>query len=36
VDRDEAKRALVLMVGPFASRMDAWLLAEGVETGAEI
>ena len=36
VDRDEAERALVEMVGPFASRMDAWLLAEGVETGAEI
>jgi EAL domain-containing protein (putative c-di-GMP-specific phosphodiesterase class I) len=36
VDRDEAKRSLVAMLGTFASRMDAWLLAEGVETLAEL
>jgi EAL domain-containing protein (putative c-di-GMP-specific phosphodiesterase class I) len=36
VDRDEAKRALVEMVGTFASRIDAWLLGEGVETRAEL
>jgi EAL domain-containing protein (putative c-di-GMP-specific phosphodiesterase class I) len=36
VDRDESKRSLVVMLGTFASRMDAWLLAEGVETFAEL
>ena len=36
VDRDEAKRSLIEMLGAFASRMDAWLLAEGVETLAEL
>lgn len=36
VDRDEAKRALVEMLGTFASRVDAWVLAEGVETLAEL
>lgn len=36
VDRNEAKRSLVEMLGAFASRMDAWLLAEGVETQAEL
>ncbi len=35
IDRDEAKRALVEMLGIFASRIDAWVLAEGVETVAE-
>ncbi len=35
VDRDEAKVALLEMLGVFASRIDAWLLAEGVETEAE-
>ncbi|RYE93964.1 MAG: EAL domain-containing protein, partial [Myxococcales bacterium] len=35
IDRDEAKVALVEMLGVFASRIDAWLLAEGVETEAE-
>lgn len=35
IDADEAKVALVEMFGTFASRIDAWLLAEGVETGAE-
>ncbi len=36
VNRDEAKRSLVEMLGAFASRTDAWLLAEGVETLAEL
>ena len=35
VDRDEAKRALIEMLGSFASRTDAWILAEGIETAAE-
>jgi EAL domain-containing protein (putative c-di-GMP-specific phosphodiesterase class I) len=35
IDTDEAKRALVEMVGTFASRIDSWLLAEGIETAAE-
>jgi EAL domain-containing protein (putative c-di-GMP-specific phosphodiesterase class I) len=36
VDRDEAKRALVEMIGTLAGRLDAWLLAEGIETGEEL
>ncbi|GAB3555792.1 hypothetical protein GCM10027404_33190 [Arthrobacter tumbae] len=36
VDRDEAKRALIEMLGTFASRVDAWILAEGVETAEEL
>lgn len=36
LDRDEAKRALVEMIGTFASRLDAWLLAEGIETAEEL
>jgi len=36
VDRDEARRALVEMIGTFASRIDAWLLAEGVERVEEL
>lgn len=35
IDADEAKRSLVEMLGVFADRMDAWILAEGVERGAE-
>ncbi len=35
VDVDEAKASLVEMLGVFASRIDAWLLVEGVETVAE-
>jgi EAL domain-containing protein (putative c-di-GMP-specific phosphodiesterase class I) len=31
VDRDEAKRALISMLGTFASRVDAWILVERVE-----
>jgi EAL domain-containing protein (putative c-di-GMP-specific phosphodiesterase class I) len=36
VDRDGAKRALIEMLGTFASRVDAWLLAEGVERVEEL
>ncbi|MDJ0320846.1 EAL domain-containing protein [Pseudarthrobacter sp. PS3-L1] len=36
VDRDEAKRALIRMLGMFASQVDAWILAEGVETAQEL
>ncbi|WP_241985042.1 MULTISPECIES: EAL domain-containing protein [unclassified Cryobacterium] len=36
LDRDEAKLALVEMVGTFAGRVDAWLLGEGVETVEEL
>jgi EAL domain-containing protein (putative c-di-GMP-specific phosphodiesterase class I) len=36
LDRDEAKRALVEMLGTLAGRLDAWLLAEGIETGDEL
>lgn len=36
VDRDEAKRALIEMIGTFAGRVDAWLLAEGVERVDEL
>lgn len=36
VDQDEAKLALVEMVGVLSGRLDAWLLAEGIETAAEL
>lgn len=36
IDRDEAKRALIEMLGTFASRVDAWILAEGVERLEEL
>jgi EAL domain-containing protein (putative c-di-GMP-specific phosphodiesterase class I) len=36
VDRDEAKRVLVEMLGLYAGHLDAWILAEGVETLAEL
>lgn len=35
IDTDEAKRALVEMIGTFAGRTDAWVLAEGIETAEE-
>jgi EAL domain-containing protein (putative c-di-GMP-specific phosphodiesterase class I)/CBS domain-containing protein len=35
IDYDESKAAMVEMLGLFANRIDAWLLAEGVETLAE-
>ncbi|MGY1887098.1 EAL domain-containing protein [Blastococcus sp. SYSU DS0753] len=36
VDGDPVRMALVEMIGEFAGRIDAWLLAEGVETPAEL
>ena len=36
VDRDPAKSAVVEMLGFFASRIDAWVVTEGVETPAEL
>ncbi|MET3920310.1 EAL domain-containing protein [Arthrobacter sp. UYEF20] len=36
VDQDEAKRALVSMLGTFACHVDAWILAEGVERIEEL
>jgi EAL domain-containing protein (putative c-di-GMP-specific phosphodiesterase class I) len=36
IDTDEVKRALVQMLGEFASRLDAWVLAEGIETEGEL
>lgn len=35
IDRDGAKLALVEMLGVFADRIDAWVLAEGVERPEE-
>jgi EAL domain-containing protein (putative c-di-GMP-specific phosphodiesterase class I) len=35
IDTDEAKAALVEMMGVFANRIDAWILAEGIETMGE-
>jgi EAL domain-containing protein (putative c-di-GMP-specific phosphodiesterase class I) len=35
IDQDEAKAALAELLGEFAGRIDAWLLAEGVETWQE-
>ena len=36
VDADETRAAVVETLGIFASRVDAWLIAEGVETDAEL
>ena len=36
IDEDEVKTALVEMLGSFADRIDAWVLAEGVERMAEL
>ncbi|MEJ5945164.1 EAL domain-containing protein [Pseudokineococcus basanitobsidens] len=36
IHRDEAKLALAEMLGELAGRLDAWLLAEGVETWEEM
>ncbi|HET9957395.1 MAG TPA: EAL domain-containing protein [Polyangiaceae bacterium] len=36
VHEDDAKRALIQMLGELAGRLDAWLLAEGVETESEL
>jgi EAL domain-containing protein (putative c-di-GMP-specific phosphodiesterase class I)/antitoxin (DNA-binding transcriptional repressor) of toxin-antitoxin stability system len=35
-DRDPVKLALAQLLGEFGDRMDAWLLAEGVETWGEM
>lgn len=35
-DRDQVKLALAELLGEFAGRIDAWLLAEGVETWGEL
>ena len=36
IDTDPVKLALAEMVGAFTSRIDAWLLAEGIETPGEL
>ncbi|HET6337370.1 MAG TPA: EAL domain-containing protein [Polyangiales bacterium] len=36
VNTDEAKRATIEMLGELAERLDAWIIAEGVESGAEL
>jgi len=36
IDHDETKRALVEMIGRFAARVRAEVLAEGIEEGAEL
>ncbi|RBY93883.1 EAL domain-containing protein [Blastococcus sp. TBT05-19] len=36
VDSDPVRVALAEMVGEFAGKIDAWLLAEGIETPAEL
>ncbi|MFQ1001960.1 EAL domain-containing protein [Modestobacter sp. SSW1-42] len=35
-DTDDVKLAMAALLGEFGSRIDAWLLAEGVETWAEM
>lgn len=36
LDRDPVRRAAVRLLGDLAGQMDAWLLAEGVETRSEL
>jgi EAL domain-containing protein (putative c-di-GMP-specific phosphodiesterase class I) len=36
IDADETKAAVVEALGMFTSRLDSWLVAEGVETAAEL
>jgi EAL domain-containing protein (putative c-di-GMP-specific phosphodiesterase class I) len=36
LDQDPVKRALVEVIGDLAGRMDAWILAEGIETEDEL
>ena len=36
VDRSEAKRSAIEVTGRLASQLDAWILAEGVTTSAEL
>lgn len=35
-DRDEAQLAVLEMMGDFAGRVDAWIVAEGIERDAEL
>lgn len=36
VDRDEARAALVEMLGRFAGQLDGWIVAEGIERAEEL
>ncbi len=36
VHSDDAKRAMIQMLGELAGRLDAWIIAEGIETEAEL
>jgi len=36
IEEDPAKRALVELVGHFASRIDAWVIAEGIESESDL
>jgi EAL domain-containing protein (putative c-di-GMP-specific phosphodiesterase class I) len=36
IDRDPVQKAVVQLVGDLAGRLDAWILAEGVETEGEL
>lgn len=36
IDRDPTKKAVVRLVGDLAGQLDAWILAEGVETRGEL
>jgi EAL domain-containing protein (putative c-di-GMP-specific phosphodiesterase class I) len=36
IDRDPVQKAVVELVGDLAGRLDAWILAEGVETEGEL
>jgi EAL domain-containing protein (putative c-di-GMP-specific phosphodiesterase class I) len=36
IDHDPVRRSMVEMMGELASRMDGWVLAEGIETEAEL
>jgi hypothetical protein len=36
IDKDEAKRATVEMLGELAGRLDAWVIAEGIESASEL
>jgi len=36
IDTNESKRVLLQMLGDLADRLDAWVLAEGIETTAEL
>ncbi len=36
IDRDPMKKAVVQLVGDLAGQLDAWILAEGVETRGEL